>query len=136
MIPVHGSEPPDRLSTPELIRSIVSDTSTLVRKEIELGKAEILEAIMARVKGVALVAAAGVVALLMVTFLALAAAVALDIVMPGWASRLTVAGALLVLSGLGALLGVRRMKKPSFAPEQAKRSVKEDVAWARNQLKR
>jgi Putative Actinobacterial Holin-X, holin superfamily III len=126
----------ERQSTPELLRSIATDTSTLLRKEIELGKAEMVEALMARVKGAALMVAAGMLGLLVVIFLALAGAVALDSVMPGWASRLTVAGGLLVLAGLAALVGLRRMKKPSFAPEQTKRTVKEDVAWARNQLKR
>ena len=81
-------------------------------------------------------AAAGAVALLMLVFLALAAAVGLDNVMPGWASRLVVAGALLLLAGAAALVGLRWMKKPSLAPEHTKRTVKEDVQWARNQLKR
>jgi hypothetical protein len=35
-----------------------------------------------------------------------------------------------------ALFGLRRMKKPSLAPEETKRTVKEDVEWAKAQLKR
>jgi hypothetical protein len=123
-------------STPELVRSIAVDTSTLVKKEVELAREELKEAAVARIKGGALLAAAGMVALVMVVFLALAAAVALDAVVSGWASRLIVAGGLLAIAVIGALVGLRQMKRPPFAPEETKRTVKEDVRWAKQQLKR
>jgi hypothetical protein len=132
--PIQRVEP--RQSTAELVKSIAADTSTLVKKEIELAREELKEAAIARLKGGAFMAAAGVVALLMLVFVALAAAVALDAVLPGWASRLIVAGGLLAVAGIIAALGLRRMKRPSFAPEETKRTVKEDVEWAKRQLKR
>jgi Putative Actinobacterial Holin-X, holin superfamily III len=125
-----------RQSTPELVRSIATDTSALLKQEIELARQELKEAGIARLKGGVFMAAAGAAVLLMLAFLALAAAVALDAILPGWASRLIVAGGLLALAGLAAGLGLRRMKRPSLAPEEAKRTVKEDLAWAKQQLKR
>ena len=121
---------------PELLRSIIGDTSTLVKKEAELAKAEIVEGVTARLKAVVSLAAAGVLGLLALVFLALSAAVALDAVVPPWASRLIVAGGFLLLLGVAVLFGLRRMKSPSLAPEQTKRTVKEDVEWARHQLRR
>ena len=121
---------------PELLRSIIGDTSTLVKKGAELAKAEIVEGVTARLKAVASLAAAGVLGLLALVFLALSAAVALDTVVPPWASRLIVAGGFLLLLGVAVLFGLRRMKSPSLAPEQTKRTVKEDVEWARHQLRR
>jgi len=69
-------------------------------------------------------------------FGALAAAAALDLVLPAWAAALIVAGAFVLLAAPAALLGVRRMKAPSLKPEETVRTVKEDVEWARAQLKR
>jgi uncharacterized membrane protein YqgA involved in biofilm formation len=131
-----ASKPPDRQSTIGLVRAIASDTSTLVRKEVELARQELKAAVMARAMGAAALAVAGVFGLLLLIFLALAAAAALDLVFARWLSRLIVAGGFLFLAGGAALFGLRRMKKPPFAPEETKRTVKEDVEWAKAQLKR
>jgi len=126
----------ERQSMPELLRSIATDTSTLLRKEMELGKQEIVEAVTARLKAAGSMAAVGLLAMFMLVFLALAAAAALDQVIPGWASRLIVAGAFLLLAIPVGLFGMRRFKTPPLAPEETRRTVKEDVEWAKQQLKR
>ena len=127
---------PSQQSMPELVRSIATDTSTLLRKEMELGKQEIVEAVTARLKAAGSLAAVGLLFMFMLIFLALAGAAALDIVLPSWASRLIVAGGFLILALPVALFGLRRLKRPSLAPEETKRTVKEDVQWAKQQLKR
>ena len=91
---------------------------------------------MARAKAAGAFAAAGVLALFVVGFLGLAAAEALDGLMRPWASRLVVAVCFLLLAGIAALFGMRRAKRPSLSPEETKRTVKEDVEWAKRQLKR
>jgi NADH:ubiquinone oxidoreductase subunit 6 (subunit J) len=80
--------------------------------------------------------AAGVLALFVVGFFGLAAAEALDGLMRPWASRLVVAVFFLLLAGIAVLFGKQRAKRPSLTPEETKRTVKEDVAWAKRQLKR
>jgi hypothetical protein len=131
------TEPPLRdRSTVDLVRSIAGDTSTLVRKQVELAKQEVVEGIAAKVKGAAAMAAAGVLGLFVIGFLGLAAAYALDLVMEQWASRLVVAGGFVLLAAIAGLVGLRMMKKRSIAPAETKRTVKEDVEWARTQLKR
>jgi hypothetical protein len=133
-----GEQPktPGDQSTLQLLRSISNDTVTLVRKEVELARQEIVEALVARGKAAAALAAAGVVGLYILAFLGLAAAAALDNVVRPWASRLIVAGGLLLVAGGAAMFGVRRIKRPSMMPEETKRTVKEDVEWAKAQLKR
>ncbi len=126
----------DPRSTFDLVRDIASDGQTLVRKEVELAKQEILGAVMARVRAVAALAAAGLFGLFVLLFGALAAAAALDLVLPAWAAALIVAGAFLMLAAPAALIGLRRLKAPSLKPEETVRTVKEDVEWARAQLKR
>jgi uncharacterized membrane protein YqgA involved in biofilm formation len=131
-----ATKSPDQQSTIQLVRSIATDTSALVRKEVELARQELTAAVMARLVGAGALAVAGLFGLLIVIFLALAAAEALDLVFAPWLSRLIVAGGFLLLAGIAALVGLRKMKKPSFAPEETKRTVKEDVEWAKTQLKR
>lgn len=127
---------PARRSTVELLRTIGVDLSTLAKKEVELARQEVMEGVMARVKAVGAFAAAAVLALFVVGFLGLAAAEALDGLMRPWASRLVVAVGFLLLAGVAVLFGARRAKRPSLSPEETKRTVKEDVEWAKRQLKR
>jgi uncharacterized membrane protein YqgA involved in biofilm formation len=126
----------DPRSTGQLVRDIASDTSTLIRKEVELAKQEVVEAVTARVLAAGALAGAWLFAMFMLLFLALAAAAALSLVLPVWAAALIVAGGFLVLALPAGLLGVRRLKAPPFKPEETMRTVKEDVEWARAQLKR
>jgi uncharacterized membrane protein YqjE len=123
-------------STVELLRSIGTDSATLVRKEMELARHEIVEAVSARIKAALAAATAGVLALMALGFFALGAAAALDNVMRPWASRLVVGGAFAVMAMAALAFGALRAKRPPLAPEETKRTVKEDVEWARTQLKR
>jgi hypothetical protein len=123
-------------TTAELVRSIATGTGDLVRKEVELARRELMDAAMARLKGIAAMAAAALFGALALVFLLLTAAAGLAIVLPTWLAILIVAGGLLVLAAAAASFGLRHMKKPSMAPEETKRTIKEDVAWARAQLKR
>ena len=131
-----GRKAPEQQSTLELIRSISSDTVALVRKEVELARQEIVEAVTARLKAAGAMAAAAVLALFLVVFLGLAAATALDGIVRPWASRLIVAGVFALLAGAAVAFGLRRIKKPPMSPRETKRTVKEDVEWAKAQLKR
>jgi uncharacterized membrane protein YqjE len=131
-----GATSGDR-SMVDLVKAIAGDTATLIRKEVELAKQEIQEGIAARVKAVAALAVAGVFGLYLLTFLGFAAAFALANVVALWLAFVIVAGAFLLLAVLALAFARTRMKKPaSLAPEKAKETVKEDVQWAKAQLKR
>lgn len=123
-------------SMPELMRSIASDTATLVRKEVELARGEMMEAISARLKAAGAMAGAGVAAFVALIFLGAAAATALDEVVSPWAARLIVGGGFLLLAALAVAMGLMRAKSPSLKPEKTVETVKEDVEWAKAQLKR
>lgn len=122
--------------TTEIVRSLLDDTQLLVKKHIELAKYEMLEAIDARVKGAIAGAAAGVMALFGLGFLASAAAFGLETVLPAWLARLIVGGAFLALATVGALVGRRKMMEPPMTPERTVATLKEDKGWARAQLRR
>jgi len=126
----------DERSTPELIKNIANDTSTLVKQQVELARHELVEALVARAKAAGALAGAGVMGLYMLLFLAVAGGLALATAMAAWAAFLIVAGVFLLLA-LGAFLFARfRLKTPPMAPEETVRTVKEDVEWAKTQLRR
>jgi len=127
---------PHEQSTPQLVRSIASDTGTLVRKEIELAKQEIAEGLKAKALGAAAFGAAGLFGLLGLVCGLAAAVAALAIVLPIWLAVVIVMGALFLLAGFAAIAGMAAMKKKGPAPTETVRTVKEDVEWARAQLKR
>jgi hypothetical protein len=122
--------------TPELVGVIAKDVGTLVRKEMELGREELAEAVVARVVALGALVGAAVVGLLALVFFGLAAAAGLAGVVPDWAGLLIVAGVLLVLSGGALGVGRMRSRRPPLAPEETARTVKEDIGWAKEQLKR
>jgi len=81
-------------------------------------------------------AAVAVVALFVVGFLGAALAAGLAEAMATWLALLIVAGVFLVLGGVAAAFGVTRLKRPPLKPERTKETIKEDVEWARAQLRR
>ena len=134
--PRQSATPHQEESTLELVRGIAQDTSTLVRKEVELARIEITEAVMARVKAVGALGMAGVCGLLGVLFGAAAGAAGLSLAMPVWTALLIVMGAFFAIAGMAAMAGLIKMKSPPMAPEETERTIKEDVEWAKEALKR
>jgi MFS family permease len=122
--------------TAPLLRSIASDISTLVTKQIELAKQEIGEMVGTRAKAVAVFGAAAVIALFVIGFLGLAGAEALDLVLPRWAAMLIMAGVFAVLSAVATLLARGWLRSGATKPKLTQESLKEDVRWAKQQLKR
>lgn len=124
------------ISTVRLVGQVAGDVGTLVKKEVELARQEITEAVMARLKGIAAFVVIGVIALFVVGFLGAAGAAGLALVVPLWLALLIVAGSFVLLAILAAVFGVARLKKPPLKPEKTQKTIKEDVEWARAQLRR
>lgn len=126
---------PSELSTTKLVGRMAGDVGLLIRKEVELARQEVTEGISAKLQGAAAFGAAAALGLFVLGFLLAAGAAALDLVMPLWAALLIVAGVVLVAAVIAAMFGRSRMRA-SVAPERAKRTIKEDVEWAKAQLRR
>jgi uncharacterized membrane protein YqjE len=120
----------------ELLKQLASETTTLVRQELELAKAEMREKGRKAGPGFGMWGAAGVVALAALGALTAFFILALDGVLPNWAAALIVAA---VYGGIAALLYMRGKQRVdeagSPAPEQTIETLKEDVEWAKNPTK-
>jgi YihY family inner membrane protein len=125
-----------RASIAQLVRAIAADLSLLVRQQVELAKQEVGEAAKARAQGIGAFAAAGVLALFVIGFLGMTLAAALAIVLPNWLANLIVAGVFLLIAVVAVMLGRTWMKTPRATAERTKETLKEDVEWAKQQIRR
>jgi hypothetical protein len=117
----------------ELMKELANETTTLLRQELELAKAEVREKGRKAVPGFGLWGAAGVVAFVGLGALTAFFILALDGALPNWLAALIVA---LVYSGIAALLYYRGKEHVAEAgspvPEQTVETLKEDVEWAKH----
>jgi hypothetical protein len=115
------------LSTKELLGNILTEATTLVRKEMELARTELAADLKAEV-ATAKALGAGVILGLCGLNLALVTVVfALALVMPGWLAGLIVTGVVLATAGVVAGLGWRRRVRNPL--QRTRKHLKEDVRW-------
>ena len=116
----------------ELVGQASKEISTLVRKEIELAKAELSVEVGKAGKGAGMFGGAGVTALYGLTFVSLAAMFGLGAFLPlGWAA-LIVGVVWFAVAGILAMTGKKAFKDFSPKPERTIRTLKEDAQWARH----
>jgi len=129
--------PPDELRERpigDLVKQLAGQTSTLVRQEIDLAKAELAEKGRTAGKGAGLLSGAAVVGLLAAGALTACVILALAEAMPDWLAALVVAIVLGIVAAVLALQGRNRMRAAGPpVPEQTVETVKEDVEWAKSQ---
>jgi uncharacterized membrane protein YqjE len=123
-------------STGELLKQLSNETTTLVRQEIELMKAELAAKAKPAGIGAGMFGGAGLFGL--GAFLTLTAffVVLLDGAMAIWLAALIVAVVYAAIAGVLALRGRQKVKEATpVAPEQTMESVKEDVQWAKTRAR-
>lgn len=125
---------PSEQSAIQLVRSIMAGLAELVRKEIELARQEIGQGVKAPLRGLVMLGGAAIMVLLALVFLGQAATTALDGVLPTWAARLIVGGALAALVGGAVVVAARWLRQP-IAPTEATRTAKENLRWAGHRLR-
>lgn len=123
-------------STADILKDATANLQTIVRKEVELAKLEIQEGVQQQMAGAGMFAAAGVLALFVLGFAGVTAAVALQNVLEPWAAWLIVTGVFLLLAVVLVLVGKRVISRANPSPEQAKASIQENVEWAKQQIGR
>ena len=122
--------------TGELLKELSDHTTTLVRKEIELAKAELGEKGKKAGQGAGMFGGAGLFGVFAFGALTTAIIAALDSAMELWLAALIVAVVYAVIAGVLALQGRNKVQEAGPPlPEQATESVKEDVQWAKTQAK-
>jgi uncharacterized membrane protein YqjE len=117
----------------ELLKQLANETTTLVRQELELAKAEMREKAGKAGPGVGMMGAAGGVALLALGALTAFFVLALDGAVPNWLAALIVAIVYGAVAGVLYIRGKERVDDAgSPAPRQTIETLKEDVEWAKH----
>jgi uncharacterized membrane protein YqjE len=144
-------------STGDLVKQLATETTTLVKQELELARSEATrmgEAVVALARqelrlakaemaekgrkagpGFGMIGAAGAAALLAAGTLTAFLVLVLDGVMPNWLAALLVGlGWAAVAAGLYVAGKGRVEEAGPLVPEQTVETVKEDVEWAKTQI--
>src|ERR1700722_14753346 len=116
----------------ELVKELASQTSTLVRQELDLAKAEMTQKGKEAGAAGAMFGAAGVVALLGLIALTLMLIAALATGMDVWLAALIVTVVYALVAGALVVTGRTRLRRAGApVPEETIETLKEDVRWAK-----
>ena len=120
----------------ELFSKLSNETSTLIRQEMELARAELTAKGKEAGKGAGLFGGAGAVGLLGAGALTAGVILLLDLAIAAWLAAVIVG---LVYVAVAALLGLKGRDRIQAAtppvPEQTVDTVKEDVEWAKTRAR-
>ncbi len=128
--------PRDDRSLADLFTDLLHDTSTLIRQEIRLAKAELTQNATEAGRNIGAMVAGG--AVIYAGVLAILAAIILGLIQIGvtpWLSALLVG---IIVAATGYLLVSRARKAlsgASLVPSQTVESLKEDKEWAKEQVR-
>lgn len=128
-----GPSSPDLRDRPigELLKQLSEETSTLVRQEMALARAELTQQGKQAGKGAGMFGGAGLFGLGAFGALTACLILALDTAMAGWLAALIVTAVYAAIAGVLALQGRNKIKDATPPAEQTKESVKEDVRWVK-----
>jgi MFS family permease len=120
----------------ELVRQLSDQTTTLVRQEIELAKAEMTAKGKQVGMGAGAFGGAGLVGLYAVGAITTCLILALSTAVAGWLAALIVGVVYAAIAGVLALIGKKKTQAGAPpVPERAISSTKEDVEWAKTRAK-
>jgi hypothetical protein len=118
----------------ELFAELSRDTSTLVRKEVELARVEMTTKAARVGRHVAYIAVGGAVAYAGVLVLAAALVMLLELAgLTWWASALIVGIVIALIGYLFVQRGISALQKDNLAPTETIATMKENAAWAKGQ---
>ena len=122
-------------SISEILQDALRNLQDIVRSEVRLAKTEVREEVV-KAKSATLLTAIGVLCgIFALFFMLLAVIYALTLMVPNWAAALIVAAVLLAGALIGVIAGLKQFKRVHPAPEKTIDTMKENVAWVKQQVK-
>jgi Putative Actinobacterial Holin-X, holin superfamily III len=119
-------------STGELVGRLAEESKELVKKEVDLAKAELRTELKSEAKLAVGFVAGGVAAFLAIQILLAALVLGLAQMMSGWAAALIVGLGVLAVGAVAALVGWGyRVRHPL---SKTRKTLKEDAQWAQHGL--
>ena len=123
-------------SLPDLLKQLSQETTQLVHQELELAKAELQQKGRQAGMGAGMFGGAGALGLAALGALTACFILALNAIMPAWLAALIVAVVYGIIAFVLVKQGQARMKRATPpVPTQTIETVKEDVEWAKTQMR-
>ena len=122
-------------SAGDIVQNVMRDVGEVVRGEVRLAKAEMSEKVSQAGKAAGMLGGAAVAGLMGLAALVTAAIVGLSMVVALWVSALIVGVLLLVSAAAMYAAGRATLKAVSPVPERTVETLKDDVEWAKRQMK-
>jgi hypothetical protein len=120
----------------ELLKQLSEQTTRLVHQELELAKAELQQKGKQAGAGAGMFGGAGAIGLAALGALTACLILALDTVMPAWLAALIVAVVYGIIAFVLVKQGQARIRRATPpVPEQTIETVKEDLEWAKTQMR-
>jgi uncharacterized membrane protein YqjE len=116
----------------ELVKELSSQTSTLVRQEIELARAELEQKGRHAGKGAGMLGGAAIAAVLALGALTAGLVALLDTAMATWVAALIVMAVWAIVALVLAKAGQKSLQQATPPAPQTIETVKEDIQWAKN----
>jgi Putative Actinobacterial Holin-X, holin superfamily III len=131
-----GTDDPRDRSLGELFKQLSEETTRLVHQELELAKAELTQKGRQAGMGAGMFGGAGALGLAALGALTACFILALNAVMPAWLAALLVAVVYGIIAFVLVKQGQARIRRATPpVPEQTIETVKEDVEWAKTQMR-
>jgi uncharacterized membrane protein YqjE len=131
-----GSDDPRDRSLGELLKQLSQETTQLVHQELELAKAELTQKGKQAGAGAGMFGGAGALGLAALGALTACFILALNAIMPAWLAALLVAVVYGIIAFVLVKQGQARIKQATPpVPTQTVETVKEDVEWAKTQMR-
>ena len=126
----------DNRSTSELIRDLSEQSTRLIRQEMALARAELIEKGAQAGFGIGLFGGAGLLSLYGLGALTAGGILLLSTAMKAWMAAVIVAGGFLIVAGAAALIGKARLARAAPpVPEATIETAKQDVETIRASIK-
>ena len=119
----------------ELFNSLTEDLSYLMRKEVELARAETMEKVRTATRGVALMGAAGLLAYAgLIALLIAVADLIYNAIGVYWIASAIVGVAVLLVAAILFFAGRGALSNMQVMPEQTVETLKEDAQWVKEKI--
>jgi uncharacterized membrane protein YqjE len=122
-------------SVPEVLQDIVGNIQEIIRSEFRLAKAEVKEEASKAAPPLTMIVVGAAIAFYALGFLIFTLVMGLATVMPTWLAALIVGAVLGLMALVMITTASKRLKQVNKVPERTIETMKENVQWAKNQIK-
>jgi hypothetical protein len=122
-------------SVPEVLQDIVGNIQEIIRSEFRLAKAEVKQEASQAAPPLKMIVAGAAIGFYALGFLLFTAVMGLATMMATWLAALIVGGVLGLIALVLMTSASKRLKQVNTVHERTIETMKENVQWAKNQIK-